>query len=540
MFRGKSATPTKESVVGGPSTGSELATAANSSKELMIKKETVTREEVNVAKISELKDAKKEDVNKKEVEKSAVLQDKPTDKTPPQYVPIAGFSKCQLCDKEFKRFCELRNHYTTVHFFSQLKAQYADWGKTCYFCFVEFSSNDLLLTHMGNFHCAKSIDLYLLHDGCRVTTIEWTSKLLNTTCGKCGKGGMNSSALKFHMSTVHFAKQINREFPFSSRHQLKCSKCKLTFPNTGKRTGHIGSVHDEVLKYAKEIIEVCEADNNIIPVNMFEEKGTAVALSEDDPNVKAKLNAKFTPTCFSCRKCPQTFETRDRLKNHIAMKHYYDKLSKAYSGTVCTISPCGVEAYQATSNEELIVHIADKHEKVLSFLLQKDQISLPPNLDKRKDSQTLSPQRNKETPKNGPTNVKLEAGGVDLVSLNLEATDKSGSSQKSEEANGLSSKKEELVRKPVSIQVSSSESEGDIEGTKQIKEKMQEKEQQTKKSTQETFRFSSCEMETVGKGKEDIEPKAKGEVTDAAIMRSGEKEKSSEKDIRALFDSDSE
>ena len=47
-------------------------------------------------------------------------------------------------------------------------------------------------------------------------------------------------------------------------------------------------------------------------------------------------------------------------------------------------------------------------------------------------------------------------------------------------------------------------------------------------------------METGGKGKEDIEPKAKGEVTDAAMTKSGEKEKGTEKDIRALFDSDSE
>ena len=126
------------------------------------------------------------------------------------------------------------------------------------------------------------------------------------------------------------------------------------------------------------------------------------------------------------------------------------------------------------------------------------------------------------------------------MSLKLEDMDKRGPSQRTEEANGLSSNKEELVRKPVSIQVSSSESEGDIEGRKQIKEKMQGKEQRTKKSTLETFRFSSCEMETGGKGKEDIEPKANGEVTDAAMMRSGEKEKGSEKDIRALFDSDSE
>ena len=126
------------------------------------------------------------------------------------------------------------------------------------------------------------------------------------------------------------------------------------------------------------------------------------------------------------------------------------------------------------------------------------------------------------------------------MSLKLEDMDKRGPSQRTEEANGLSSNKEELVRKPVSIQVSSSESEGDIEGRKQIKEKMQEKDQRTKKSTLETLRFSSCEMETGGKGKEDIEPKAKGEVTDAAMMRSGEKEKGSEKDIRALFDSDSE
>merc|ERR1719273_2432345 len=148
---------------------------------------------------------------------------------------------------------------------------------------------------MGNFHCAKSIDLYLLHDGCQVTTVEWTSKLLNSKCGECGKEGMTSSNLKTHMSTMHFSKQINREFPCLSRHQLKCPKCKLSFPNNTKRTGHIGSVHDEVLKYAKGIINVCEADENIIPTNTFEEKGISLPLLDSDPNVQAMLNAKFTP-----------------------------------------------------------------------------------------------------------------------------------------------------------------------------------------------------------------------------------------------------
>ena len=47
-------------------------------------------------------------------------------------------------------------------------------------------------------------------------------------------------------------------------------------------------------------------------------------------------------------------------------------------------------------------------------------------------------------------------------------------------------------------------------------------------------------METGDISKEDVGPKAKGEVKDAAMIRSGEKEKCSEKDIRALFDSDSE
>ena len=54
----------------------------------------------------------------------------------------------------------------------------------------------------------------------------------------------------------------------------------------------------------------------------------------------------------------------------------------------------------------------------------------------------------------------------------------------------------------------------------------------------------SCEMETDGISKEDVGPKAKvskfGEVKDATMIKSREKEKESEKDIRALFDSDSE
>ena len=485
----------------------------------------------------------------------------------PQYAPIIGLSKCQLCDKEFKKFCELRNHYTTFHYWSQLEAQYSGWGKTCFFCFLEFSTNDLLLTHMGNFHCAKSIDLYLLHDGCRVTTIEWTSKLLNSTCGKCGKGGMTSSSLKIHMSTAHFAKQINREFPFTSRHQLKCYKCKLIFPNITKRTGHIGSVHDEVLKYAKEIISVCEADENIIPTNMFEEKGISLPLLDSDPNVQAMLNAKFTPTSFSCRKCTDTFETRELLKNHIAMKHYFDKLSKAYAGTVCSISPCGLEAHKATSNEELIKHIAEKHEKVLTFLLQKDRISLPPNQDKKKEPLTPPPNSLKiqEPPLKRP-NVKIETGGVDLMSLKSEYMDESNSSHETErksfssESEGENKRMEQSFSKREASamdedKVASASSREDqqnqeekginitddkkAEDNNNPNEGSKEKNKSERKeiSMQKPFRFSSCEVEKEEVKEEDYD---KNESDSHLKAKDEENGTSSGIGIRALFDSDSD
>ena len=469
----------------------------------------------------------------------------------PQYAPISGLSKCQLCDKEFKKYCELRNHYTQNHYRTQLEAQYSGWGKTCFFCFLEFSTNDLLLTHMGNFHCAKSIDLYLLHDGCSVTTIEWTSKLLNSTCGECGKGGMTSSTLKFHMSTVHFAKQINREFPLKSRHLLKCFKCKLTFPSIAKRTGHIGSVHDEVLKYTKEIISVCEADDNIIPTNMFEEKGISLPLSDEDAIVKAMLTAEFTPTSFSCRKCTETFETRDLLKNHIAMKHYFDKLSKAYPGTKCSISPCGLQPHKATSNEELIKHIADKHEKVLIFLLQKDKINLPPNQDKKKESLTPPPNplKIKEPPLNLP-NVKIETGGVDLMSVKSEAKDESNSSQEPERKSfsvKVSSSEDEKESKRMEQILSKTEaSEMDIKGTKvsdnhRAEDNNNPKMNQGSQEKNDSFRFSSCEVEQDEDDERSEERNfEKGESETHVDVQDEKNGTSPEKGIRALFDSDSD
>ena len=546
-------------------------------KDTNTKNNDPAKQEVAIRGISpnetEKKDVKIDETEHKTEKKSDLEKEKPKGSlgtSPyPQYAPISGLSKCQLCDKEFKKFCELRNHYTTFHYWSQLKAQYSSWGKTCFFCFLEFSTKDLLLTHMGNFHCAKSIDLYLLHDGCRVTTIEWTSKLLNSTCGECGKGGMTSSSLKIHMSTVHFAKQINREFPipFTFRHQLKCSKCKVIFPNTTKRTGHIGSVHDEVLKYAKEIISVCEADDNIIPTNMFEEKGTSLPLFDSDPNVQAMLAAKFTPTSFSCRKCAETFETRELLKNHIAMKHYFDKLSKAYTGTICSISPCGLEAHKATNNEELIKHIAEKHEKVLTFLLQKDQISLPPNQDKKKEPLTPPPNSLKiqEPPLKRP-NVKIETGGVDLMSLKSESMDESNSSHETErksfssESEGENKRMEQSFSKTEASEMDNDrvDSASSIEDQQNQEEKRikitynekaednntpnegsKEKNKSERKeiSIQEPFRFSSCEVE-----KDEIKEEDYDKTPSDSHLKVQDEENgtSSGIGIRALFDSDSD
>jgi hypothetical protein len=235
------------------------------------------------------------------------------------------------------------------------------------------------------------------------------------------------------------------------------------------------------------------------------------------------------------------------------MKHYFDKLSKAYPGTVCSISPCGLEAHEATSNEELIKHIAEKHEKVLDFLLQKDhQIRLPPNWDKKKEPQTPPPNplKIKESPLNRP-NVKIEKSGVDLMSEKIK--DESNSSDEPE-------------RKSLAVDVSSSESEvenkgqvSDLEASRKDQQNKEEKEgievsdnhkaednnnpkddegskEKNDNEKSETFRFSSCEVEQ----DEEKAKKVDKAESEKSLNKVQDEKNGISSGIRALFDSDSD
>ena len=309
-----------------------------------------------------------------------------------------GKSQCQMCPESFQEFSDLRNHYSREHYWARLQAQYGAWDTTCYFCLTEFSSSERLLLHAGNFHCARSLDTYLLEEGYAVTTVEWTTKLINSRCKLCEKDLKNSGSLKNHISVKHFSKQLNREFPCPMNKNKKCPKCNKVFKSSSDRIGHIGSFHDEVLKYAKGIISVGDDDANIIPVDGFERKGaerctnTVLELPENTGKVQESLAllSLLSRTVIECRKCKQTFATRDLLKCHLALKHYHEKLSKSYPGTQCPVFRRGQDCNHISStNENLLEHIALEHERILDCLLQKDNLTLPPN--RAKSSKVSSP-----------------------------------------------------------------------------------------------------------------------------------------------------
>ena len=200
-------------------------------------------------------------------------------------------SSCQLCCKKFIKFSDLRNHYTTSHYWSRLKKKFSVWGLSCFFCLVQYSSQENLLRHMGNFHCSRSIDAFLLEDGLQVTTVEWTSKLTSTKCQLCpGQRDWKTSAgLKAHLSAAHFGSQIKREFyEFTPLKKKKCPKCGINCPTSSARTQHIGSFHDEVMKYARRKVRVAAVDANIIPVNGFKERGKPLQLEVED--IKSALS----------------------------------------------------------------------------------------------------------------------------------------------------------------------------------------------------------------------------------------------------------
>jgi len=295
-------------------------------------------------------------------------------------------TSCQICHKKFEKFSKLKTHYTRDHYWFKLNEQYARFDRSCYICMKKFPTTDHLLQHMGNFHACLTLDEYLKSEGRPILTIEWTVKLLNQSCPfpNCTTERKTSALLKDHLATKHFASQLKKEFPAEKSKNIKCAKCSKMFRNKRLRIGHIGAFHDEVLKYAGDMIEVDAIDRNIIPENDFDD-GACGEDIEDPYQIKTETEANTTlfegsikeEEVFICslENCVEECSSKQNYALHLYREHYKEIMLQDFKKTLdecpgrCPV--CNKDLGEWRGQNESLEHMAVDHEYVMKYL-EKD------------------------------------------------------------------------------------------------------------------------------------------------------------------------
>jgi len=271
-------------------------------------------------------------------------------------------------------------------------------------------------------------------DNLNYVSKENTIKLQSRECGFCGEMMTKSGDLKNHLSFVHFRKELGREFPEdnSPNRRKRCDRCGKIFNSDTVRIRHIGSFHDQVLKYAKHFITVTEDDANLIPENNFDEGlnkswepfqedeiqiaqfltdwvplhvskiPAPGATKSDTPTVgttsvehreAGSCSNTVAPEQSALHMCPLTNCTRQcstkaDLRVHLAMSHYMADLEKEY-GTGADMTSCRkCDKILPKNKLSLIKHMAVDHEVVMMYV-ERD-MALEAELEKAVDNMEVA------------------------------------------------------------------------------------------------------------------------------------------------------
>jgi len=276
---------------------------------------------------------------------------------------------CQICTKRFNDFCKLRTHYTLYHFWNNLCEDYKYMGDTCTICMKRFPTEDHFFQHMGNFHCI--IDKYLVEKGMKIISEEKTVKLLSWKCDLCQLNLNSSAALKSHLAVKHYQKELMAEFPVEKDKVKKCPKCYKIFEGSSINTvvAHVGSFHDEVIKYAVHMLDLHEEDKAKIPVDDFDDGSIGVLVKDNagaSPKNKKEMTTKSTFDFLFCQICLQEVQSSRTLKIHY-IRHFQYQFQKKYFTDTCPICMKKFENVMTTQK-----HIATDHSDQSLIPLMED------------------------------------------------------------------------------------------------------------------------------------------------------------------------
>jgi len=129
----------------------------------------------------------------------------------------------------------------------------------------------------------------------------------------------------------------------------------------GTVVAHVGSFHDEVIKYGADFLELEVADIENVPIDDFDDGtvGVPVTVSKEDSKgqvrAPAKLSGKGVFDFRQCQMCHQDFHSSDSLKIHY-IRHFQTNFQSQYFSRVCP--HCDKSFPDILSNQK---HVAIDH-----------------------------------------------------------------------------------------------------------------------------------------------------------------------------------
>merc|ERR1712127_412819 len=112
-------------------------------------------------------------------------------------------------------------------------------------------------------------------------------------------------------------KELRAEFPVAGTKEKKCPRCFKLFEGSSVATviAHIGSLHDEVLKYAANYLDLEPEDRALLPVDDFDDDTVGVPFGrERGSSGSGPRGGPFD--VLVCQECLAPLQSAKQLKIH--------------------------------------------------------------------------------------------------------------------------------------------------------------------------------------------------------------------------------
>jgi len=239
---------------------------------------------------------------------------------------------CQMCGWKARNAYKLRDHYTSKHFFSEVRCLVEDERRSiCQFCGKEFEGGPNLIYHMVR-HIGSTHKQVL-------PLVEKETENSNITCDQCKmcKKNINQdTTLGIHLVKKHFNSKLENLVK-SQSNDYECYICNVKAKGLKDLVNHVGIYHGRAMKWYKEAIE---------------------------PDVPRKKKSKVCHICGALIAGAGT-NWRYPFYTHLARRHFVEELMRDYPSRNFKCSLCGAGH---DSQSHYVAHLGSKHKLVENYL----------------------------------------------------------------------------------------------------------------------------------------------------------------------------